>query len=353
MKRSSAAVIIAAFGALLMNGGCAASTAANACRVDADCGGAAADGCQAYACVDSACQLQPANEAAACTVSGTLRAGVCAAGACVDACANGVKDPGESDVDCGGSTCAPCTFAHSCTVSADCAAGLACDPTSHQCTCDVDCGACGVCTAPGACTSAAAHTACTTPGGAAGECSGAGSSPADCAPACPTPSGASGGHCSSLDASSASMESVTFGDGSPSTPAGGAIVPGVYELVGLRSFVTASSHMSSHVRALAQISACGASAGTYSMELAVGVDGMVRTYQFALTATSNAANATVLSAQLTCGDALPSGWPAAGAATWEYGLDTGSGRQINLVMGAGINGGAERWTFRWKSLAHD
>src|SRR5262245_54598568 len=45
---------------------------------------------------------------------------------CINACSNGAKDPGESDVDCGGG-CAPCASAKSCSASADCRSGLCVD----------------------------------------------------------------------------------------------------------------------------------------------------------------------------------------------------------------------------------
>ena len=54
------------------------------------------------------------------------------------ACANGVRDGDESDVDCGGiasgSKCPPCSAGLACTVGTDCAGGV-CQPDVH--TCDV------------------------------------------------------------------------------------------------------------------------------------------------------------------------------------------------------------------------
>jgi hypothetical protein len=67
-------------------------------------------------------------------------------------CIDGKKDGDETDVDCGGPTCAPCATGGACGGSADCASGV-CDMTKHLClgpTCsdgvenggetDVDCG---------------------------------------------------------------------------------------------------------------------------------------------------------------------------------------------------------------------
>jgi hypothetical protein len=80
-------------------------------------------------------------------------------------CANGEKDQGETDVDCGGDACAPCAVGKVCATDADCASHYCVDegvckddPGGHECevapdnsaTCtdciknesetDVDCG---------------------------------------------------------------------------------------------------------------------------------------------------------------------------------------------------------------------
>lgn len=50
---------------------------------------------------------------------------VCNVGACVaPACSNGALDPGETDVDCGGSDCAPCANGDGCTSGSDCQSGF-------------------------------------------------------------------------------------------------------------------------------------------------------------------------------------------------------------------------------------
>jgi hypothetical protein len=46
-------------------------------------------------------------------------------------CSDGIKNQGESDIDCGGSNCAQCDDNASCTVSSDC--------TSLNCV-DLMCG---------------------------------------------------------------------------------------------------------------------------------------------------------------------------------------------------------------------
>ena len=58
----------------------------------------------------------------------------CASGACdglshlcvPDACTDHHVDYAETDTDCGGPVCAPCTVGKKCLVSSDCQAGLAC-----------------------------------------------------------------------------------------------------------------------------------------------------------------------------------------------------------------------------------
>jgi hypothetical protein len=79
------------------------------------------------------------------------------------ACKDGVKDFGETDVDCGGETCPACADGKRCSVGADCedkvCKGGACEaPTCHDGTkngkeTDVDCGgpACPKCSAGEAC----------------------------------------------------------------------------------------------------------------------------------------------------------------------------------------------------------
>ncbi len=74
----------------------------------------------------------------ACATGADCRDGVCdpATKTCAPAtCADGVKNGGESDVDCGGPSCKPCGPEQACTVAADCA-GNVCDPIAKTCTAD-------------------------------------------------------------------------------------------------------------------------------------------------------------------------------------------------------------------------
>ena len=69
--------------------------------------------------------------------------GVCEAGG--DACANGVQDGGETDVDCGGPDCPPCADGKRCFVNGDCQSN-GCDrrlDPDREGVCRVVQGACG------------------------------------------------------------------------------------------------------------------------------------------------------------------------------------------------------------------
>ena len=110
----------------------------NGDETDVDCGGATCPKCaDGNKCV----------KAADCT-SGVCTAGVCAAASCTDK----VKNADETDVDCGGAKCPKCADNKKCSKAADCTSGV-CDPTTGLClapTCtdqvqngdetDVDCG---------------------------------------------------------------------------------------------------------------------------------------------------------------------------------------------------------------------
>src|SRR5215471_18587285 len=96
------------------------------CETQADC----LDGytCSAqHTCEMGACMPKTACGAGDCGVindgcGGTLTCGVCQQ---PDHCTNGVKDPSESDVDCGGD-CAACALGSTCGSTSDCATGT-CD----------------------------------------------------------------------------------------------------------------------------------------------------------------------------------------------------------------------------------
>ena len=78
----------------------------------------------------------------------TCPGGTCTNGACTGQCSNGRKDPGEGDIDCGG-TCTPCDDGKSCTDGTQCSLGLCtacannfCDTCSPTAPCATG-GACG------------------------------------------------------------------------------------------------------------------------------------------------------------------------------------------------------------------
>jgi hypothetical protein len=87
-------------------------------------------------CADGGCQNSPCHQTTDCDQGLKCTGGSCQVlcsehpqepGCISEGCANGVKDPGESDVDCGGS-CPPCQTGGDggCTTDADCAPGLRC-----------------------------------------------------------------------------------------------------------------------------------------------------------------------------------------------------------------------------------
>jgi hypothetical protein len=95
-------------------------------ETDVDCGGSCPD-----ACVTGK----------TCTVAGDCTTDVCTAGVCAApaaSCSDGIKDNGESDVDCGGASCPTCADGKSCTAGTDCADGV----------CSADGGTAGTCAAP-------------------------------------------------------------------------------------------------------------------------------------------------------------------------------------------------------------
>ncbi len=117
----------------------------NGTETDVDCGGGT---------------CAPCAEGKSCLVNADCIDDTCHAGTCMapapKLCADGIKDGNETDIDCGGGTCPPCSIARSCKANADCASN-ACDAltlvcAASQCTdqlqdgseTDVDCGG-GVC----------------------------------------------------------------------------------------------------------------------------------------------------------------------------------------------------------------
>lgn len=90
--------------------------------------------------------------------------GICEDGSCVaGTCDDDVKNQDETDVDCGGEACEPCSVDKSCRSAADCEASLCLGGTCAEPSCsdglknqdetDVDCGgsACGGCSMGGRC----------------------------------------------------------------------------------------------------------------------------------------------------------------------------------------------------------
>jgi plastocyanin len=76
-----------------------------------DAGGVVCDG--AGACVEC---TGPGD----CTAPETCIGGTCA----IPGCANGVQDPGEADVDCGGTCATPCSAGSSCSLDTDCSSAM-------------------------------------------------------------------------------------------------------------------------------------------------------------------------------------------------------------------------------------
>jgi hypothetical protein len=103
-------------------------------ETDVDCGGAT---------------CAPCADGKACTVNGDCVNGACIANVCFGGCSNNMLDPGETAVDCGGPTCGPCSDGLACNVAGDCQSGV-CNVVCQVPTCSdgvqngnepgVDCG---------------------------------------------------------------------------------------------------------------------------------------------------------------------------------------------------------------------
>ena len=89
-----------------------------------------------------------------CNTGGDCKGLSCASSVCVPSCSDGVQNPGtaETDVDCGGGTCAPCANNLVCKLDTDCASNI-CDKNAKTCVpaacndgiqngneTDIDCG---------------------------------------------------------------------------------------------------------------------------------------------------------------------------------------------------------------------
>ncbi len=106
-----------------------------------DCGGACA-GCgvgqpcsTGSDCASASCSPSTHTCLAGCTAGADCTSGICnvGKGACVSStCQDGVLDGSETAIDCGGGTCAGCTVGQACKVGSDCASG-ACEVTTLVC----------------------------------------------------------------------------------------------------------------------------------------------------------------------------------------------------------------------------
>jgi hypothetical protein len=135
----------------------------NGAETDVDCGGPSCVDCG----LTKRCLAGTDCASARCSVNTTTAA----AGYCIVAtCVNGSRNGTETFIDCGGSSCAPCKIASSgCVVNSDCVSGVCAGTPSKSCaqpTCtdgvknsgesDVDCGG-------GTCPTCADLKACTMP----------------------------------------------------------------------------------------------------------------------------------------------------------------------------------------------
>ncbi len=121
------ALLLTAVAALALAAGC--STSAQPCSVST-CGGC----CQQGACVvgtDDALCGAGGFECNNCVGAGLVcKKGICLQAGMPETCTDSKKDGAETDVDCGGASCAPCAKGSSCAVGTDCASGTC---TNHHC----------------------------------------------------------------------------------------------------------------------------------------------------------------------------------------------------------------------------
>ena len=91
------------------------------CDAQTDCAMPAT--CQTVRCSLDLCIFEPAANGTACT-GGSCQAGICAPPP--DTCTNALQDNDESDIDCGGVMCSPCAIGKKCVVPNDCVVGASC-----------------------------------------------------------------------------------------------------------------------------------------------------------------------------------------------------------------------------------
>jgi hypothetical protein len=158
-------------------GVCDGAGACVGCNAPADCGTEML--CVAHQCVAPTCDddtldgmetdvdcggpgCAPCSDGGGCVDDTDCASGVCAAGECLGpTCADGVTNGSETDFDCGGDTCAPCALGQACVVDAGCTTGACafgvCAPSCTDGVKDgsesaVDCGGtCSPCSIGKAC----------------------------------------------------------------------------------------------------------------------------------------------------------------------------------------------------------
>ncbi len=107
-------------GGSLGSGGAGGGDTLGSCNGDADC--TSSSKCRLPKCADGMCAFTFATKGQSCSDNGGQ---VCdAVGNCVNgSCLDGLKDGGESDVDCGGG-CGACANGKSCKLASDCLSGV-------------------------------------------------------------------------------------------------------------------------------------------------------------------------------------------------------------------------------------
>ena len=103
---------------------CSVNGVKDGLETDVDCGGPVCQACVAgqKCLVGSDCQ------------SGACNNGICSSGVPAT-CSDGIKDGLETDVDCGGPVCVPCSAGKQCKLPRDCQSGLTCRFMGSQGVC--------------------------------------------------------------------------------------------------------------------------------------------------------------------------------------------------------------------------
>ncbi|MCL2779398.1 MAG: hypothetical protein FWD73_15500 [Polyangiaceae bacterium] len=135
--------------------GCSSSNSSSTNPESPNPDGGSTDNSEAGTNVPKECAAPPCDDGSACTVDTDCESQHCDQGQCVPtACTDGAKNGNETDVDCGGGDCAPCTTGKLCTGAADCVDGVcgadmkcaaptADDEVKNGNETDVDCGSSG------------------------------------------------------------------------------------------------------------------------------------------------------------------------------------------------------------------